>query len=133
MTSQTPQQPLANALYGSATRIVAVSLGLVFLVSGMLSYYRVTTLRLAQSPAIQLTAQADGSSGRAVGASELAYVSAFMSEEQLQRYLDGRQDGFQAGGSTCSPVGPDELQYVGTLLNDAQLQRYLDGRQCPRA
>jgi hypothetical protein len=133
MTTHTSQQTLANALNARTTRIVGVGLSLVILVGGVLGYHSATAPRPAQGPAIQLAAGTDEASGSAVGPSELAYVSAFMSEEQLQHYLDGRQGGLQAGRTTCSPVGSDELRYVGGLLNDAQLQRYLDGRRCPPA
>ena len=133
MTTHTPQQTLANALNARPARIAGVGLSLLILIGGVLGYHSATTLRPAQAPSIQLAAGADESIGSVVGASELAYVSAFMSEQQLQRYLDGRQAGVEAGRTTCSPVGPDELHYMGGLLNDMQLQRYLDGRQCPPA
>jgi hypothetical protein len=81
----------------------------------------------------RLAAEADESTRSPVGPDELAYVSAFMNEVELQRYLAGRQAGFQANASTCQPAGPDERAYVGALLSEAELQRYLAGRQCPPA
>jgi hypothetical protein len=87
---------------------------------------------LAQSsPRNSLAASAGESTRSPVGPDELAYVSAFLKEEQLQRYLAGRKVGPQANESICRPIGSDERAYVSAVLSEAQLQRYLSDRQCP--